>query len=127
MNLSLLLSRIGIRPRIFGGFALILAFLTVVALLAVTRLSEIGSTVGDLVTSADGDAGMARVHAALLSANGAVEKFIRTRNLGDRDTATKAIDNAAQVFGTIDQQFGSLPAIASGRSVLVEALDTYKK
>ena len=94
MNLSLLLSRIGIRPRIFGGFALILGFLTVVALLAVTRLGEIGGTVGDLVSSADGDSGMAQVNAALLSANTAVEKFIRTRNLGDRDSA-KILGSAA--------------------------------
>jgi methyl-accepting chemotaxis protein len=127
MNLSLLLSRIGIRPRIFGGFALILAFLTVVALLAVTRLSEIGGTVGELVTSADGDAGMARVHAALLSANTAVEKFIRTRNLGDRDSAAKAIDKFGQVFDEIEQRFGNLPAIASGRSVLADSHDTYRK
>ena len=126
MTLSLLLSRIGIRPRIFGGFALVLACLSILAVFAVTRLGEIGGTVGDLVTSADGDAGMARVHAALLSANGAVEKFIRTRNLGDRDTATKAIENFGQVFGQIDQQFGRLPAISGGRGVLVEALDTYK-
>jgi methyl-accepting chemotaxis protein len=127
MNLSLLLSRIGIRPRIFGGFALILAFLTLVALLAVTRLSEIGGTVGDLVTSADGDAGMAQVHAALLTSNTAVEKFIRTRNLGDRDGAAKAIDTFGQVFDQIEAQFGNLPAIASGRSVLGEALNAYKK
>src|SRR5215831_11593986 len=122
MTLSLLLSRVGIRPRIFGGFALILGFLTVLALLAVLRLSEIGGTVGDLVTSADGDAAMARVHAALLSANGAVEKFVRTRNLGDRDAASKAIDGFGQVFDQTDQQFGRLPAVATGRNVLVEAL-----
>ncbi len=127
MNFTQLLSRIGIRPRIFGGFALVLACLGVLAFFAVTRLGEIGGTVGDLVTSADGDAGMARVHAALLSANGAVEKFIRTRNLGDRDAATKAIDGAGQVLDQIDQQFGRLPAISAGRGVLVEALDTYKK
>ena len=127
MNLSLLLSRIGIRPRIFGGFALILGFLTVVALLAVTRLGEIGGTVGDLVGSADGDAGMARVHAALLSANTAVEKFIRTRNLGDRDSAMKAIDKFGEVFDRIEGQFGRLPAIAEGHGVLVGAHDTYRK
>ena len=62
MNLSLLLSRIGIRPRIFGGFALVLGFLCVLALLAVLRLSEIGGTVGELVTSADGDAEIGRAH-----------------------------------------------------------------
>ena len=127
MNLSLLLSRIGIRPRIFGGFALILAFLTVVALLAVSRLAEIGGTVGDLVSSADGDAGMARVHAALLSANTAVEKFIRTRNLGDRDAAAKAIDKFGQVFDGIEQRFGNLPAIAAGRGVLADSHDVYRK
>jgi methyl-accepting chemotaxis protein len=127
MTQSPLLSRIGIRPRIFGGFALILGFLTVVALLAVLRLSEIGGTVGDLVSSADGDAGMAHVHAALLSANIAVEKFVRTRNLGDRDSAAKAIDTFGQVFEQIDRQFGRLPAIATGRGVLADSLDTYKK
>src|SRR5580692_230229 len=127
MTLSLLLSRLGIRLRIFGGFALILGLLTVVALLAVTRLSEIGGTVGDLVTSADGDAGMAQVHAALLSANIAVEKFVRTRNLGDRDSAAKAIDTFGQVFDQIDRQFGHLTAIATGRSVLAGSLDTYRK
>ena len=127
MNLSLLLSRIGIRPRIFGGFALVLGFLCVLALLAVLRLSEIGGTVGDLVTSADGDAGMARVHAALLSANVTVEKFVRTRNLGDRDSAMKAIDGFGQTFDQVDQQFSRLPAIAAGRGALVDALDTYRK
>lgn len=127
MNLSLLLSRIGIRPRIFGGFTLVLGFLCVLALLAVMRLSEIGGTVGELVTSADGDAGMARVHAALLSSNVTVEKFIRTRNLGDRDSAMKAIDGFGQTFDHVDQQFARLPAIAAGRSALVDALGTYRK
>ncbi|WP_027554210.1 methyl-accepting chemotaxis protein [Bradyrhizobium sp. Cp5.3] len=127
MNSFKLLSYIGIRQRIFGGFTLILGFLLVLALLAVVRISEIGGTVGDLVTSADGDAGMSRVHAALLSANAAVEKFVRTRNLGDRDSAAKAIDRFGQTFDEIDKQFGHLPAIASGRGVLVEALDGYKK
>ncbi|MGY8667656.1 methyl-accepting chemotaxis protein [Bradyrhizobium sp. UFLA05-109] len=127
MTLSVFLSRIGIRPRIFGGFTLILGFLTVLALLAVLRLSEIGGTVSHLVTSADGDGAMARVHAALLSANGAVEKFVRTRNLGDRDAAAKAIDGFGQAFDQADQQFGRLPAITAGRNVLVEALDSYRK
>ena len=127
MNLLRLLSRVGIRPRIFGGFALILAFLTIVALLAITQLSEIGGTVGDLVTSADGDAGMERVHAALLSANAEVERFIETRNLDDRDNAAKAIESFGRAFDKLGAQFGSLPAIAAGRDAMADSLGIYRK
>ena len=89
--------------------------------------SEIGGTVGDLVASADGDAGMARVHAALLSANTAVEKFIRTRNLGDRDSASRRSTSSVRCSTEIEGQFGRLPAIAEGHGVLAEAHDTYRK
>jgi methyl-accepting chemotaxis protein len=127
MNLSLLLSRIGIRPRIFGGFALILGFLTAVSLLAVARISEIGGTVDDLVVSADGHAAMGRVHISLLVANGAVERFIRTRSLGDRAEAAKAIDAFGQIFAELETQFDRLPTVAAGRRAMTDSFDVYKK
>jgi methyl-accepting chemotaxis protein len=126
MNFFLLLSRIGIRPRVFGGYALILGFLVVLAGFAVVQVGQIGATVGDLVVSADGDAGMARVRSSLLQANGAVEKFIRTGNVADRDTAAKAIDELGGVFEQTDRQFAKLPAIAAGADVLRGALANYK-
>ena len=125
MDAILNFSRIGIRPRVLGGFGLILGFLLILAVFVVGQVGQIGGTIGELVTSADGDAGMARVHTSLLAANNAVEKFIRTRNLGDRDAATKAIEGFGQTFDQIDQRFGSLAAIAAGRDVLKAALVTY--
>ena len=126
MNAILNFSGIGIRPRVLGGFALILGFLLVLAVFVEDQVSQIGGTIGELVVSADGDAGMAQVHTSLLAANIAVEKFIRTRNLGDRDVATKAIDGFGQTFDQIDQRFGMLPAIAAGRETLKVALGTYR-
>lgn len=126
MNLFLLLSRIGIRPRIFSGFALILGFLIFLAVFALAEIGQIGGTVDALVKSADGEAGMARVRTALLEANGAVGKFVRTRNVGDRADATKAIEGLRQTFDQVDQQFGGLPAIAAGSDVLKKALGTYR-
>jgi len=125
MDAILNFSRIGIRPRVLGGFGLILGFLLILAVFVVGQVGQIGGTIGELVTSADGDAGMARVHTSLLAANNAVEKFIRTRNLGDRDAATKAIEGFGQTFDQIDQRFGGLPAIAAGRDVLKAALVNY--
>jgi len=72
MKLSLIMSWIGVRPRVFGGFALILSFLVVLAGFAKVQVEQIGGTVNELVTSAAGDAGMSQARAALLSANGAV-------------------------------------------------------
>jgi methyl-accepting chemotaxis protein len=126
MNVFLLLSRVGIRPRVFGGYALILGFLVVLAAFAAVQVGRIGGTVGELVVSADGDAGMARVRTALLVANGAVEKFIRTGTAADRDTAAKAIDNFGRIFDQIDRQFADLPAIAAGGEVLKSALTNYR-
>jgi methyl-accepting chemotaxis protein len=126
MNLFLLLSRIGIRARVFGGYALILGFLVALAVFAVVQVSRIGGTVGELVVSADGDAGMARVRTSLLVANGAVEKFIRTRNVADRDAAATAIDGFGSVFDQINKQFVDLPAIAAGGDVLKSALANYR-
>src|ERR1700722_9044360 len=102
MNLFLLLSRIGIRPRVFGGYALILGFLIALAIFAVVQVGQIGGTVGELVVSADGDAGMARVRTSLLAANGTVQRFIRTRNVADRDAAAKAIDGFGQIFDQVE-------------------------
>ena len=93
MKLSSLLSWIGIRPRIFGGFALVLSFLVLLAGFATMQVERIGGTVNELVVSAAGDAGMSQVRAALLGANGAVEKFFRTWNVGDRESAGTAIEN----------------------------------
>ena len=126
MNVFLLLSRISIRPRVFGGYALILGFLVVLAAFAAVQVGRIGGTVGELVVSADGDAGMARVRTALLVANGAVEKFIRTGTAADRDAAAKAIDNFGRIFDQIDRQFADLPAIAAGGEVLKSALANYR-
>src|SRR5271168_3862051 len=89
MKLSLMLSSIGVRPRVFGGFALVLSFLVLLAGFAMVQVGEIGGTVNDLVTSAAGDAAMSQVRAALQGADGAVQKFIRTWNVGDKDAASK--------------------------------------
>jgi methyl-accepting chemotaxis protein len=59
-------------------------------------------------------------------ANGAVEKFIRTRNVADRDAAAKAIDDFGRVFDQINGQFATLPAIAAGGDVLKSALANYR-
>jgi methyl-accepting chemotaxis protein len=126
MNLFLLLSRIGIRPRVFGGYALILGFLIALAAFAVVQVGRIGATVEELIVSAEGDAGMARVRTSLLVANDTVEKFIRTGNVADREAAAKAIDSFGRTFDQIDQQFADLPAIAAGRDVLKSALATYR-
>ena len=109
-----MMSWIGVRPRVFGGFALVLSFLVLLGGFAMVQVERIGGTVNELVTSAAGDAGMSQVRAALLSANGAVEKFIRTWNVGDREAATKAIANVGQLTDQIERQFGKLPTIAEG-------------
>ena len=106
-----MMSSIGVRPRVFGGFALVLSFLVLLGGFAMVQVERIGGTVNELVTSAAGDAGMSQVRAALLSANNAVEKFIRTWNVGDREAATKAIANVGQLTDQIERQFGKLPTI----------------
>lgn len=78
MKLSQLMSHVGVRPRVFGGFALVLSFLVLLAGFAMVQVERIGGTVNELVTSAAGDAGMTQARAALLEANSLVEKFIRT-------------------------------------------------
>ena len=77
MNLTVILSRIGIRARVFGGFALTLGFLVLLAFFALTKVGAISDTVGDLVTSADCDAAMSQVRTVLAVVDGAVERFIQ--------------------------------------------------
>lgn len=112
MKLSHIMSRVGVRPRVFGGFALVLSFLVLLAGFAIVQVERIGGTVNELVTSAAGDAGMSQARAALLEANSAVEKFIRTWNVGDKDAAAKAIDGVGKLADQVDRQFGKLQAIA---------------
>ncbi|WP_315729986.1 MULTISPECIES: HAMP domain-containing methyl-accepting chemotaxis protein [unclassified Bradyrhizobium] len=126
MKTSSIMSLIGIRPRIFGGFALVLSFLVLLAGFAVVQVEHIGGTVNELVTSAAGDAAMSQVRAALLSANGAVEKFIRTWNVGDKDAATKAIENVSQLADQVEQRYGKLGAIAEGLGQVCAALNIYR-
>ncbi|CCE11868.1 putative methyl-accepting chemotaxis protein [Bradyrhizobium sp. STM 3843] len=126
MKLSSLLSSIGIRPRIFGGFALVLSFLVLLAGFAVIQVERIGGTVNELVTSAAGDAAMSQVRATLLGANSAVEKFIRTWNLGDKDAAIKAIDKVGQLADQADQKFGRMAEIADGIGPVRGALESYR-
>jgi methyl-accepting chemotaxis protein len=126
MKLSLMLSWIGVRPRVFGGFALVLSLLVLLAGFAMVQVGQIGGTVNELVTSAAGDAGMSQVRAALLGANGAVEKFIRTWNVGDKAVATKAIEGVGQQADQIDRQFGKLTAIAEGIGPVKTSLETYR-
>jgi HAMP domain-containing protein len=126
MKLSLMMSWIGVRPRVFGGFALVLSFLVLLAGFAMVQLGQIGGTVNDLVNSAAGDAGMSQVRAALLGVDGAVEKFIRTWNVGDKDAATKAIDGVGQLADQVDRQFGKLAAIADGLGPVKTSLETYR-
>jgi methyl-accepting chemotaxis protein len=126
MKLSLMMSWIGVRPRVFGGFALVLSFLVLLAGFAIVQVGRIGGTVDELVTSAAGDAGMSQVRAALLSANGAVEKFIRTWNVGDKAAATKAIEGVGKLADQVEQQFGRLQAIADGAGPVRSSLETYR-
>jgi methyl-accepting chemotaxis protein len=126
MNMIVALSRLGIRPRMFGGFALILGILLMLAFFALQQIDAIGGTVGDLVTSADGDAGMSRVRVSLMATNGAVERFVRTHNQNDRDAAKRGIDAFAQTFETVDQRFGALPAIAAGKRALMDGIGQYR-
>jgi methyl-accepting chemotaxis protein len=126
MKLSLMMSWIGVRPRVFGGFALILSFLVLLAGFAMIQVEQIGGTVNELVTSAAGDAGMSQVRAALLGANGAVEKFIRTWNVGDKEAATKAIEGVGQLADQVEQKFGKLQAIADGAGPVRTELQTYR-
>lgn len=126
MKLSSMLSWIGIRPRVFGGFALVLSFLVLLAGFAMVQVERIGGTVNELIASSAGDAGMSQVRAALLSANGAVEKFIRTGNIGDKQAATKAIENVGQLVDQVDGRFGKLQAIADGVAPVRSALETYR-
>ena len=120
------MSSIGVRPRIFGGFVLVLSFLVVLAGFAMVQVERIGGTVNELVSSAAGDAGMSQVRAALLGANGAVEKFIRTWNVGDKDAATKAIERVSKLADQVEQQYGKLQAIADGVGPVRSALQTYR-
>ena len=108
MKLPSMMSWVGVRPRVFGGFALVLSFLVLLGGFAMVQVERIGGTVNELVTSAAGDAGMSQVRAALLSANGAVEKFIRTWNVGDRDAATQAIARVGKLTDQVERQFGKL-------------------
>ncbi|MGJ5175478.1 methyl-accepting chemotaxis protein [Bradyrhizobium oligotrophicum] len=119
------MSWIGLRPRIFGGFALILSFLVLLGGFAVLQVGRIGQTVDELVTSAAGDAGMSQVRAALLSANAAVEKFIRTGNVGDKDTAGKAIDAVGRLTDQVEKQSGKLQVIGEGVGSVRNALAAY--
>jgi len=126
MKLTSLLSSIGVRPRIFGGFALVLSFLVLLAAFAMVQVERIGGTVNELVTSASGDAGMSQVRAALLGANGAVEKFIRTWNVGDKAAAAKAITGVGQMAEQVEAQYGKLQAIADGAASVRSTLETYR-
>jgi methyl-accepting chemotaxis protein len=120
------MSSIGVRPRIFGGFALVLSFLVLLAGFAMVQVEGIGGTVNELVTSAAGDAGMSQVRAALLGSGEAVEKFIRTWNVGDKAAAAKAIAAVGQMAEQVESRYGKLPAIAAGAASVRSALDTYR-
>ncbi|MGJ5208109.1 methyl-accepting chemotaxis protein [Bradyrhizobium sp. HKCCYLR20261] len=120
------MSWIGVRPRIFGGFALILSFLVLLGGFAMSQVGRIGGTVDDLVASAAGDAGMSQVRAALLTANGAVEKFIRTWSVGDKDAAGKAIDAVGGLADEVEKQSGKLKVIADGVGSVRSALAAYR-
>jgi methyl-accepting chemotaxis protein len=126
MKLSSLMSVIGVRPRIFGGFALILSFLILLGGFAMIQVGRIGGTVDELVASAAGDAGMSRVRAALLSANGSVEKFIRTWSVGDKDIAGKAIDAVGGLAEEVEKQSGKLKVIADGVGAVRTELAAYR-
>src|ERR1700761_3971240 len=126
MKLSSMMSSVGVRPRIFGGFALVLSFLVLLAGFAMVQVERIGGTVNELVTSSAGDAGMSQVRAALLSANGAVEKFIRTWNVGDKDAATKAIENVGKLADDVQGQYGRLQVLADGIAPVRRELASYR-
>ena len=92
MKVPSMMSWIGVRTRVFGGFALVLSFRP-------SRRLRHGSGRANwrdgerLATSAAGDAGMSQVRAALLSANSAVEKIrpdLEHRRQGCRDAGDRA-------------------------------------
>lgn len=127
MNISHLLSWVGVRSRIFGGFALVLSFFVGLAGFSLLQVGRIGATVGDLVASADGDASISKVRSSLLGANSAVEKFVRTWNVGDKAAAIKAIDNVGKLAEEADRDFANLQTVAIEGGVLRSSLDNYRR
>lgn len=127
MNISHLLSRVGVRPRIFGGFGLVLSLLVTLAGFSLLQVELIGATVGDLVASADGDASISKVRSSLLGANSAVERFVRTWNVGDKASAIKAIDNVGSLAEEADRDFANLKTGVSEGGVLISSLDSYRR
>jgi methyl-accepting chemotaxis protein len=126
MELSLIMSWIGIRPRIFGGFAAILSLLSLLAGFVLLQVAAIGGTVDELVISADADAGLSSARAAFLAANGAVEKAIRTWNVGDIAAATRSIDVVGQLTEQVHGQFAALPAVAAAAGEIKTVLERYR-
>ena len=126
MKSSSLLSSIGIRPRIFGGFALVLSFLVLLAGFAMVQVERIGGTLTNSSPVRPAMPACRRSVPTLLGANSAVEKFIRTWNLGDKEAATKAIENVGGVADQVEQRFGKLADIADGIGPVRSALGTYR-
>jgi methyl-accepting chemotaxis protein len=126
MKIAQVMSYIGVRPRVFGGFAMVLSFLVLLAGFAIVQVERIGGTVDELVTSAAANAGMSQTRASLLEAHSAVEKFIRTWNLGDKAAAAAAIEHVGKEADQVERQFGKVEAIGAGLGPVKAALETYR-
>ncbi|MDR3517670.1 MAG: methyl-accepting chemotaxis protein [Azospirillaceae bacterium] len=120
------LSRASIRSRIFGGFAFNLAFLLLIAFFAWAKVGVIGETVGDLVVSAEADVGMSAARTALADVNSGVERYIRTRSLGDREAAKVAIEKFTAALAVVQEHSSSVSAVSENAAALAEGVTRYR-
>lgn len=126
MSPMILMSRVGIRPRVLGGFGLLLAGMIAAAAFAISQMGAIGDTVGALVHSADADAGMARVGNAMLAADVAIGRAVRTRTQGDESLAKASLNELTSAFDQVDRAFATVPVVASARDQLRQGLVNYR-
>lgn len=126
MSPMILMSRVGIRPRVLGGFGLLLAGMIAAAAFAISQMGAIGDTVGALVHSANADAGMARVGNAMLAADVAIDRAVRTRTQGDESLAKKRLNELTSAFDQVDRAFATVPVVASARDQLRQGLVNYR-
>lgn len=126
MSPMLLVSHVGIRPRVLGGFGLILVGIIAAAAFTISHISTIGGTVGALVQSADADAGMAKVGAVLLTADSAISRAVRTRSEVDQALAKKRLDELATALDRVESEFGTVSGVASARDQLHQGLVNYR-
>ncbi|MDR3440374.1 methyl-accepting chemotaxis protein [Telmatospirillum sp.] len=110
-HFDVMLSRLGVKARTFGGFGILVALLAMLGAIGTILLQQLGDATDATVTVSAADEAANRIGQKVTDVQAITQTFLQTRNAADIEAARKA---AALLQKTVEEADSQIGASAGG-------------